>query len=504
MKRLFATFIVSCLIMISGGTLFAKPISQEQAKEIAIRWMGRMRIADTFVSAEKILKAKGVKVGYLITFSPKGYVVIPIDDSFALIKAWGEGFFKGPLREMVIESLSKQEEMIFEKYQKEEREERGRFTATGISDIIVRPLLQTEWGQNYPYNDRCPIDINSGDKSATGCVATAMAQIMRYWKWPNIGCSSKCYYQPKNENEFCADFEHFYDWDAMPSKLYADSNPWAIFQVSQLIYDIGVIANTEYSSSSSGGYHYPLFKGIKKYMKYDCNSTYVDEEELFSVVKPDIDNDWPVFIGGKHAFVADGYLEFFGIKQLHFNFGWNGASNGWYTPNGLKNFNFLSDRVDYYVMKEIHPICSANYPEFCANSSDCFQAGCVWHNNQCEVKCQPDGMVASRFPLELIELKANKIIISARRVLFQPELIIPKEDWGKKAQPIMYIHLHGYGYTILWGDRYITLSNMFRYIFFPKPIDFAILSGKTVDIYLGYMLSDNSVKYACYQIKFVN
>ena len=78
----------------------------------------------------------------------------------------------------------------------------------------VAPLVTTTWGQDYPYNDSCPM-VNE-DRTVVGCVATAMAQIMNYWEWPHRGEGSRSYQLSRPIGKVSANFgETVYDWDNM-------------------------------------------------------------------------------------------------------------------------------------------------------------------------------------------------------------------------------------------------------------------------------------------------
>lgn len=95
----------------------------------------------------------------------------------------------------------------------------------------VTPLIQTNWNQNYPYNAACPSD-GSG-RAYAGCVATAMAQIMKYWSYPLSGSGSYSY--DSSYGVLSADFaSSTFDWSAMPNSISSE-NP----QIANLLYQCG-------------------------------------------------------------------------------------------------------------------------------------------------------------------------------------------------------------------------------------------------------------------------
>ena len=98
----------------------------------------------------------------------------------------------------------------------------------------VKPLVKTHWNQSAPYNNLCP------DGSVTGCVATAMAQIMKYWEWPMKGEGSHSY-EHETYGMISLDFSHtYYDWDNMVDRVSTTSPESQQSAVATLMYHCGV------------------------------------------------------------------------------------------------------------------------------------------------------------------------------------------------------------------------------------------------------------------------
>ena len=120
-------------------------------------------------------------------------------------------------------------------------------------------LVQTTWNQNYPYNYFCPVGDGSGPGGHcyAGCVATAAAQLMRYWNHPLQGQGSHTYI-PEDHPEYGPLTVNFgaatYDWDNMPYSISANSPIEQIEAVAQLIYHAGVSVDMNYRPTSSGAY----------------------------------------------------------------------------------------------------------------------------------------------------------------------------------------------------------------------------------------------------------
>ena len=119
----------------------------------------------------------------------------------------------------------------------------------------VGPLLTTTWDQGQYYNALCPEDANGPDGHAlTGCVATAMAQIINYWGYPVHGRGSHSY-QHNTYGTLSVNYDSaIYDYAHMPSALTATSTPQQVNAVAQLMRDCGVAANMGYGPTESSSY----------------------------------------------------------------------------------------------------------------------------------------------------------------------------------------------------------------------------------------------------------
>ncbi len=210
-------------------------------------------------------------------------------------------------------------------------------------DRDVDPLLSCHWDQGSPYNIYCPEDdAGPGGHVWVGCVATAMAQIMYYWRYPETGTGQHCYI-PQNSSygQQCANFgATTYDWAGMINGIdnrYPEAN-------AELQYHCAVAVNMMFGADGSGSYSYLVPSKLNEYFRY--NDAVYEEKENFSLtnwinlLKTDIDNGKPLYYSGfttdwaGHAFVCDGYQG----DNFHFNFGWSGSSNGYYTLYDVGGF----------------------------------------------------------------------------------------------------------------------------------------------------------------------
>ena len=210
----------------------------------------------------------------------------------------------------------------------------------------VDPLTTTRWNQDCYYNEYCP--ATSGGwwwggpcgHCYAGCVATAMAQVMKYWNYPETGFGSHSYthneYGPQSAN-FAATTYH---WDEMPNDVW-DYND----AVATLLYHCGVSVNMNYSASGSGAMSQDVETAMRSYFgycgaKYRQKSSYQDEAWI-AMLKTELDLSHPIYYSGAngdsgHAFVCDGYDS---NDLMHFNFGWSGSGDGYYSTYDVNGFN---------------------------------------------------------------------------------------------------------------------------------------------------------------------
>lgn len=203
----------------------------------------------------------------------------------------------------------------------------------------VGPLLTSIWGQGCYHNAACPNDdLGPCQHAEAGCVAVAMAQIMYYHKQPINGVGSMTYNHPPY-GFLSANFGITYQWDQMADTLH-ENNP----AVAKLIYHCGVSVKMKYSANSSGASNQSAVNALHQFFFYPlstlCNRTDFSDEDWSTLITNDLDKQLPVYYSGKsslgkHAFVCDGY-DTNGL--FHFNFGWDGVADGFYTIDSPYGF----------------------------------------------------------------------------------------------------------------------------------------------------------------------
>lgn len=181
----------------------------------------------------------------------------------------------------------------------------------------------------------------------TGCVATAMAQVMRYWKYPATGQGSHSYICEPNGGQSFTESMDFstitFDWDNMlPVYTSGNYNDTQADAVAQLMHACGVSVDMTYTPVESGAQSSWVGNALRNYFKYDSSLSYAvrglfSNAEWEQFIYNELAASRPVQVngrgsGGGHAFVCDGYQ---GDHYFHFNWGWGGSSDGYFMFSAL-------------------------------------------------------------------------------------------------------------------------------------------------------------------------
>lgn len=365
----------------------AGPVSVDRAR----------RVASNFARQEGLkvlIQNKVVEVSGLTAFEEfyifiaaegKGFILVSKDDRVMPILAYsGDQAFvtkempehvESWLRDYDSQIRFNREHGIEASAETKERwdalEKGGAKTSTHVADAVPM-LMTTTWNQakadpsnvDVRYNRHCPMH---GQKHAvTGCVATAMAQVMNYWKWPAHGRGSNRYTwnSPASANSDGVAytdhlFSYFADtmfaWDLMPNALTTTSDTATEEKaVASLMYNVGIALEMMYGSSVSSAYTcvpgryqsseaYPTTDVVLRkyfYYKHTTNAVFISNftnSEWISMLKMELNSARPVIYAGSdpsggHAFVLDGYDA---NSAFHVNWGWGGSYDGYYAIGEL-------------------------------------------------------------------------------------------------------------------------------------------------------------------------
>lgn len=212
-----------------------------------------------------------------------------------------------------------------------------RLLTRAVFPETVAPMLgDINWNQDTPYNNACP--LVQGNRCMTGCVATAMAMILKFHSFPVKG---KGTYSYKTSLGLECSFDYgntTFSWDKMLPQYVSDSyTTEQANAVADLMYACGVAVDMEYSPSSSGAYSFKVGQALIDYFGYDENLGYVyrqyfTSEEWMNMIKTELSEGRPVLYNGAsqdvgHEFVFDGYDA---QDMVHVNWGWGGSNNGYF------------------------------------------------------------------------------------------------------------------------------------------------------------------------------
>ena len=213
----------------------------------------------------------------------------------------------------------------------------------------VDPLVSTHWNQDCYYNEYCPNAPGYGwggwgggpcGHAYAGCVACAMAQVMKYWDYPITGFGSHSYVHSEYGEQSANFGATTYQWSQMPNEVWNSNDA-----VATLMYHCGVSVNMNYGPNGSGAMSQDVETAMRSYFGY-CGAKYrqkasYQEEAWIAMLKAEIDLSHPLYYSGAngdsgHAFVCDGYDN---NDRMHFNFGWSGSGDGYYTTYDVNGFN---------------------------------------------------------------------------------------------------------------------------------------------------------------------
>ena len=200
----------------------------------------------------------------------------------------------------------------------------------------IGPLISTQWNQSDPYNRQCP--EYEEETCIVGCVATAMSQMMNYWKYPTEQPWGSVNYTTSSlEIEVVIDEFEVIDWEQIVStKVTSSSSAAEIDEVSKLCFYAGAASYMDYTPISSGAYSFDARDALVYNFMYPGSTEYkwrglYSDETWESLMRFEIDSGRPAYYaGGSHAFILDGYRETWDGYEYHFNLGWGGVCDGWY------------------------------------------------------------------------------------------------------------------------------------------------------------------------------
>lgn len=224
----------------------------------------------------------------------------------------------------------------------------------------VAPLITTKWDQSAPYYDLCPeFSVNNIKKHClTGCLATAMAQVMNYHEYPIKGTGSRSFYVYDDKGTRTRVYANYgnttYDWANMLD-VYGKSGTYSVEQgkaVATLMYHCGVAVEMQYGIEESGALCNDAGTALRKYFNYHENvmthyRDIIHKAEWMNMIFRELSDGCPIIYGGAssqggHAFVLDGYNA---DGKVHVNWGWSGSGDGYFDVAKLNGYSQVQEMV---------------------------------------------------------------------------------------------------------------------------------------------------------------
>lgn len=332
MKKL-SVVLFAALAFLSGS---AAQISESQA----------LAVASKYIKAEAGRKLQRVQGNSRATAAPyyvfnsgdgEGFVIVSGDDEMTeLVGYSATGRFDSSNVPQNMQSWLDGYARYVEQVQSGELT--GYKQALKAGTPVVSPLVKTQWNQDAPFNNLCPADrrYEGRPTSYSGCVATAMAQVMNYWQWPVQGKGTNSYYSEAAGKTLFVNFtKSTYDWANMRENYNGHYTTTEGEAVARLMYDCGVAVLMNYSYEGSGAQDTEVPVALAEHFGYKSQVYYrnaYSTSGFLALIKNELDNERPVLFSGQgtaggHEYVVDGYDN---NNFLHVNWGWGGLSDGYY------------------------------------------------------------------------------------------------------------------------------------------------------------------------------
>lgn len=379
-------FVITCFLGLTA-TGFGAAVTPEEARLAAENWITMVLAVEgswggsataTITKFQEFTRA-GRQLGYFCGVEPQGYLVLSLLKELGPVKAWAANDNLDPdleegLTDLIKDGMERMlnslelrlgpattakssalsalldqtyyelwEELLYPQSEFKARLASGESKANYTEGQV---LLTSAWHQNPPYNDQCPSMgcSNSNGRAIVGCVATAGAQILRYWNWPLTGSGGTMW-------------SDTYDWINMRDTVGTGSPAAQISAVAELCHEVGVAVDMDYGCSASSAGTADMEGVYENNFRYSTSCRVDDRDdfsqaEWFSLLIENFTANRPVQyrIPG-HSIVADGYDYVYPgpARYYHVNYGWGGSNNAWFLvdalPGGDPSEEFAVQRI---------------------------------------------------------------------------------------------------------------------------------------------------------------
>ena len=335
MKRFL---LLTALLAITATAMSGKSISRSQALDNANKYCAERGINITIAATAQPARVQATTAmaeqPYYVFSTNDAFVIAAGDDEYPAVLGYSDNgaFDPDDVPEALQELLMQYADII---------------ANDGVGDIIVtpsrdqswvhEPLCKSTWSQEAPYNNQCP-EVATGVKGVTGCVATAMGQVMYYHRWPNKPTKNIPAYTTRTKGISIAELStaKYPAWSSLQDYYTSKStNTEAIGWFMRYVWQS---VKTDFEIGESGAYLTDVPNALTSYFDYDRTAHYVYQYWFthtgwFDLVTKELNNRRPIlysgsqYLGEGHAFIIDGMNS---DGMVHVNWGWGGSGNGYF------------------------------------------------------------------------------------------------------------------------------------------------------------------------------
>lgn len=420
MKRLMLTgLIISFIIRLSIGA----PVSEKQAAQIGETFLHykSQQKSQTVQGVMKLVDTGVESAWYLYSYDNAWVLLSGDTDMYPVLGYSLEGGLEAEEINPAMSSyLTAREVQAISIRDKKLKSEKNRLAWDKFSEGNffksdergVDPMIETKWGQGWPYNAACPEHPNgSGGHVLVGCVATAMGQLMKYYEYPESGRYTHTMYWGDEIEIDLSSVE--YDWDVMGTSINSQSQA----AISTLLFHCGVAVDMNYGADGSSSTISASEYALKYHFKYKSGSdfiekTYYSDVDWKNLLIEDLEKGHPILYrgmndnGSGHAFVCDGYQD---TCFFHFNWGWNGYSDGYFYLEGM-DFHW-SQAAAINIMPYWDEYCSSMvYDQKSWTFDDGSGPNYAWNNTNCTWLIQPDSAEAVKLTFLQFDTEENDVL----------------------------------------------------------------------------------------------
>lgn len=354
MKKILVTLSALCIWICA----LADVVPSSTALSVAKKFMNKTDLTLAWNGEEAATRSDEAPAFYVFNVEGGGWVIVSGDDCTTPILGYSEtGTFRTDAMPVNISGWlgvmrtdirkARQEGQKGDENVRKRWEDPRRHQTR--ADATTKVLSTPNWNQLSPYNNYLSTYVTKNGRGVsnlcTGCVATAMAEVLYYHKWPATGTGTLDSYTTSSSSYSVKSLDisnHTYDWDNMLSSYGNSATTTQKNAVALLMLDCGVMVQMNYGTSSDGGsgaYSSKIVPALISHMQYSKNAQEKYREnyslnEWMEMIEYEIDNNGPVLYGGSgddggHQFVCDGYDT--DNNMIHINWGWSGSNNGYFT-----------------------------------------------------------------------------------------------------------------------------------------------------------------------------